>query len=463
MIDERFIDLDELILLCKGDPAKRYIAEAVACYQAGAFRSCIVATWIAVVFDFVEKLKHLELAGDANAKKRREEFEKFRMTGDVRGSLLFERKVPSLARDEFELISDHECSDLERLLEDRNRCAHPSMNTADEVYSPAAELARAHLRNAVVHLLRHPPVQGKAALSRILDEIKSAYFPTSIDDVTVHFQRGPLANPRETLVRNLVIVLMKTLVRDAIDERSFHRHCAALNGVRRLHPRATDGAMAVWTNRLIRGLSDDRLPEVIRFLNYVPGSWDFCEEDVRSKMERVVEGLPETELRRCLPAALDMTCLNPSARKRIAYTTPDELCALVEEAPRAEYADRAVDFYAGADTDGMANVYGSLLLVPLAPFLGSPQVERVFACIASNGSVKASNVLGAVLRSIRDCKRVTAERVGELVLENGLDVEFEWLLTPIQKQKELEKRVGAETAAERKEGGEPLEGEEEQA
>jgi hypothetical protein len=107
-----------------GEQAKRYIAEAVACYRAGAFRSCIVATWIAVVFDFVEKLNQLELAGDANAKKRRGEFERYREHGDVNGSLLFERQVPAMAREEFELISDLERSDLERLIEDRNRCAH---------------------------------------------------------------------------------------------------------------------------------------------------------------------------------------------------------------------------------------------------------------------------------------------------------------------------------------------------
>lgn len=61
-------DLDELVLRCKSAAAKAYINEATSCYFAGAYRSAIVATWIAVVYDFVDKLKDLELAGDANAK-----------------------------------------------------------------------------------------------------------------------------------------------------------------------------------------------------------------------------------------------------------------------------------------------------------------------------------------------------------------------------------------------------------
>jgi hypothetical protein len=48
MQSERLADLDELILRCRSKQARQYIAEAVACYRAGAFRSCIVATWVVV-------------------------------------------------------------------------------------------------------------------------------------------------------------------------------------------------------------------------------------------------------------------------------------------------------------------------------------------------------------------------------------------------------------------------------
>lgn len=39
---------------CRAQKAKDYIKEAVACYKAGAFRSSIVSTWIAVSFDIIE-------------------------------------------------------------------------------------------------------------------------------------------------------------------------------------------------------------------------------------------------------------------------------------------------------------------------------------------------------------------------------------------------------------------------
>jgi len=73
---ETFIDLDELIVLCRDKLAKKIIQEAVACYRAGAYRSCIVATWNAIVFDFLHKLRELELLGNGEATKILKIFEK---------------------------------------------------------------------------------------------------------------------------------------------------------------------------------------------------------------------------------------------------------------------------------------------------------------------------------------------------------------------------------------------------
>ena len=108
------IDLDELSLRCRDKQAREYIQEAVASYKAGAFRSCIVSTWIAVVLDFLHKLKELEMTGDARAKAKLEEFEKIRAAGDtsLKEALDFERGVLDVAANDFELLSPLEKEDL---------------------------------------------------------------------------------------------------------------------------------------------------------------------------------------------------------------------------------------------------------------------------------------------------------------------------------------------------------------
>jgi hypothetical protein len=69
-------DLDELVLLCRSDGAKMHIQEAILAYKAGAFRASIVSTWIAVVFDFVDKIRELALAGSKNAKNWIDDYER---------------------------------------------------------------------------------------------------------------------------------------------------------------------------------------------------------------------------------------------------------------------------------------------------------------------------------------------------------------------------------------------------
>lgn len=80
-------DLDELVLKCRDQKAKDYIKEAVSCYKAGAFRSAIVSTWIAVSFDVLDKLRELSLAGDQEAEKQIEAFDRARRIGDIANSL----------------------------------------------------------------------------------------------------------------------------------------------------------------------------------------------------------------------------------------------------------------------------------------------------------------------------------------------------------------------------------------
>ena len=50
-------DLDELILSCRNEDGRKYIAEAVRCYKAGAYRA--LHLWfdmvIAVVYDLLSK------------------------------------------------------------------------------------------------------------------------------------------------------------------------------------------------------------------------------------------------------------------------------------------------------------------------------------------------------------------------------------------------------------------------
>jgi hypothetical protein len=235
---ESFIDLDELIVLCRDKLAKKFIQEAVACYRAGAYRSCIVAVWNAVVFDFLHKLRELELLGDNEAIRLLQKFEKLSSEKKVRELWQFESDIPNNALTKFELISPVEKSDIERLFEDRSRCAHPSMTSLEEPFEATAELARYHLRSAVTHLLQRPPVQGRAACERIFQGIKSQYFPVEPELAIEYFQKSPLARARFSLIKAVVVGLTKSLLIEELPEDERSRQFSALNAISSIYSKA---------------------------------------------------------------------------------------------------------------------------------------------------------------------------------------------------------------------------------
>jgi hypothetical protein len=59
---EQLSDLDELILRCRSDCARDHIREAVLAYKSGAYRASIVATWTAIVFDLIDKIRELSIS-----------------------------------------------------------------------------------------------------------------------------------------------------------------------------------------------------------------------------------------------------------------------------------------------------------------------------------------------------------------------------------------------------------------
>src|SRR5439155_23437680 len=106
------------------------------------------------------------------------------------------------------LISAHELIELQRLHEDRHLCAQLAFVAEEQLFTPNAELVRSHLRNAVASVLSQQPVQGKAALTRIVAEMTSDTFPHRLTEIERFMKARYLSAAKDSLVRSLVIMLL---------------------------------------------------------------------------------------------------------------------------------------------------------------------------------------------------------------------------------------------------------------
>ena len=445
----QIIDLDELVLRCRDEKAREYIREAVACYKAGAFRSAIVATWSAVVFDFLHKLGELELTGDNNAKQHLEKFKAIIAEGKnrLKDALDFEREILNVAANEFELLTPNELLDLKRLQEDRNRCAHPSMQTLDTVYEPTAELARAHIRNAVDILLAREPVQGKAAMDRIWAEVKSDYFPIDIPEAVAHFKNGPLIRARESLVRNLMLTFVKTFVSDETLNGSRRRRIAvALGAIIELHRPQAEKVLREEMFKILDKIPDERLWLVIHLAWRCPFAWEAAGDNVRAKVKRYIESdnLTGNELMWAVFAALHIPELEEVANNRAMSMDNEDLSMLLHKdevlpklrgiVPTLIFHATQVSSYRGAES------YFEKLILPLAPILTPDDLQQILSAVAANDQAYDASgmpkLLGQIFdqtESIHDACKPHWHELCEAMKSRSVSINYDCLYTRLGK------------------------------
>ncbi|HIG73785.1 MAG TPA: hypothetical protein EYQ24_04165 [Bacteroidetes bacterium] len=377
-------DLDELVLACESEISAEYLDEAVACYRAGAYRAAIVATWVAVAYDYLDKLRELEFSGDGQAAAEIARWDAAHTSTEIGALLDLEREMLDTARNQFELLSEIEHDDLGRLQKDRHRCAHPSHDHAGEPYQPTAEQARAHIRNAVEHLLSRPPVQGRAALDQLKRDVDRASFPTDVDDAVRRLQMGPLAHARIVLVRNAAIVFMKgTLVDDDATSAQRERRRTALAAMHRMDTGEVEQAVFQRVNDVIARLPDEEWGHVFELLEALPVVWETLNEanqdNARSLVARAVlpAGAP------VLRAALATEGLAEAVTDRASEYDADTLAALIDTHPADRLVDELIDRLGRPESYFYIRDLGDALRAAL-PSMGAAEIERVVGAYLSN-------------------------------------------------------------------------------
>lgn len=412
-------DLDELIMRCRHERAKKYIDEAVRCYRSGAYRAAVVATWIAVCFDFVDKLRELAAAGDSHAEKITAELAKHQSAGDFQSAMKFEATIPSLAL-QFEFVSHTEKVDLERLKEDRNRCAHPSQNNDFEVFEVASELSRLHIRNAVFHLLQHEPAQGNGALDRLLEDIGSATFPASFEKITARLQEGPLAKAREALVRNFVVVLLKSIFLEKTEYKKRNKSQQVLMCSRTMHPHMWEKTVVeVFGKQLERATSDEMLMIAVSgFNNGCEVLWTALSEPQKDRLLSFVKISPTSVFDELF--ALNDDIFDTVRNARYATATFKEIDDNIWFDFPPTLQDRLTAYVRHAKNYAAANEYFQCIAAYATNFSQSKVAELIVA-VSKNSQAYDSRGFLTVLQKFRAAQHVGATFVSNCLVSNGLN------------------------------------------
>lgn len=397
-------DLDILILECRNPQSREYIKEAVNCYRVGAFRASIIMCWIAVACDYMDKLKELELTEDAGAI---EQLLYFRSIQDDRNpdnrikQQKFENQILEHAKEKFEFITTSEFNELQRLKEDRNRCAHLSVSSEEILFKPSAELTRFHIVSAVSNFIKNPAAQGKSALDLIDNLLNSQLFPIVEKNVIKAIQNSPLANGRDSLVRSFIISSLKGLYVSKTLPRSYYRVLKAL-------PSCTGKLRTIYLDtmgnklsNIFRQIDDDDLYIFINDMRKLENAWEALQDSDQDRIKQYIEIALTDESVFLFEDYLLFPPLKESAEKCINSFDHKKLNEFIQwctfsdqeesaESPKRFIINKAIDLYVDSGSFLDANNLGPGIARVL-DYLSLHELEKLKSDCESNGQVSGSN------------------------------------------------------------------------
>ena len=166
-------DMEELLARIVAPAAADYMAEALKCYHAGAYRACVVTCYIALFHDLRMKLVPLVPVNSA-AKTLHTSIEQKVQDQEVYESQLADQLAS------LKLIDPAQKSRLEMIIKLRNKSAHPSGVHA------SAEEARYVFFETIDKFLALPALQTNFLSDSILATLAQGnYFPSrQLDDIS---------------------------------------------------------------------------------------------------------------------------------------------------------------------------------------------------------------------------------------------------------------------------------------
>lgn len=395
--------IEDLVDAVRDDRSRRYLAEAVHAYHAGALRPAIIAIWVAVALDLVAKIRELADDGDGAARVFVTKIDGAIAGGNTSALHSIEQGILRTARDQFEMITAREYAELERLHEDRHVCAHPAFVAPDEVFAPSPELVRAHLAAAVDAVLSKPPTPGKRALERFQEEIAGNAFPEDLDELTSYLRDRYLQPGRLSLRTNLATLIVKGCLQPPDGDRRIARRCSlAAHAIDRAAPALLTEALArVVTRREDgAGLSDTELLGLVGMLGDLTPAWMALPVSSHPKVHSLLRRAAIDELAET--GVFAMSLPDPAAgiiaeRVADAGLDRDALATLIAATQAPGLLPRAIMFLCTSVGYRAAEANMAQLVLPLVQLLDADQLRQILGCIRSNNQLHYAAAMPSLL------------------------------------------------------------------
>lgn len=385
-MDSNFVDLDILVTRIREPRSRTYFLDAVKAYKAGALRAALSSTWVAVVYDLIIKYRELSASGDGAATQFIASWDAATNNHNVQKLLDLETEIIEDATTKTQLLSPLAKTQLDRLREDRNLCAHPAFSTDADLFEPPPEMVRLHLVNAIELVLSQAPLQGKAISERFGADVQSAGFPTDRAKIRDYVEQRYLAQTRPQNINNFGLVLAKSLLKGIPPEWEDSRQKVidSLIAVR-------EGAPSDWPTvsasivQIMNSLEPEERGRAIGFLAGFPDFWPQLDSPTQTTLQETVKNITPTDLTDyCLLAGVRLPEFREPLLHLIEDLSPDQLREALNQEALPQLWSRSLQCYKVSGSFRGSEKNFRDLILPFAGKLRSQQMDDLLAAVMSN-------------------------------------------------------------------------------
>ncbi len=457
-------DLDELIETILDQDSKRYIIEALNAYRGGAYRAAIISTWIAVFYDIISKLRalynisddvtrkeiekilyridnheNMEIINKTEKKSVEKETKNHRHKGKKKKSLE-SCILDEIQKEPFEFLTKIEYDDLERLRQDRHKCAHPAYNSESKLFQPTPELVRYHIINAIRHLLQYPPLQGKTALKRFKLELKQPIYSEKREDIikfinTIFPQRlsdTAIKNLTTDLLHELLIINNSELI--GKEDRLVLSLKVIAENYEKAFNEVRDREITELNLRMVEG---DKLYRIFRLLQVDNTCWKNLSETIRTKLKQIIKDktAKKIKLEYKVFSLIKIEDLEEIIVNSFDDLNPKEQEDIIAETlppPHLKFVDKAANLFIQVYNPSAATVIGNRILIPFADYFSVGQIKDILLNgVIGNENVRECDELPRILEKFFDATKKHLEIMKDvwqkliLSLINTLDKQYD--------------------------------------
>ncbi len=401
-MDSNFVDLDIMVTRIRDPRSRPYFLDAVKAYKAGALRAALSSTWVAVVYDLIMKYRELSALGELGATAFLRTWDTATANDDRQKLVRLETEIIDDATTKPQLLNHIAKTQLDRLREDRNLCAHPAFSTEADLFEPPPEMVRLHLVNAIELVLSQAPLQGKAISERFGVDVQSVGFPTDRLKIRDYVEQRYLAQTRPQNVNNFGIVLAKSLLKGIPPEWEDSRQKVidSLIAVRECAPSAWPDISASIV-QIMNSLEPEERGRAIGFLAGFPDFWRQLDDPTQTELRETVKNITPTGLTDYrLLAGVRLLEFQEHLLDLMKALPPEQLCEAVNQEALPELWPRSLQCYAdsGSFRDSEGNFHDFIL--PFSGKLRSEQIDGLLEAVVANGQNWNASGTPGLLKSL---------------------------------------------------------------